>query len=470
MPISRSRSDRSSAWRSRCRSATQEQKIEVDRRRVGLEHHGDAGARHLARDAAAAAAAVEQRPARGGRRLRMLMPGVSTGGGIERVRRADQRRPAVGRRGVGRRRQHAAGLHEPGRHGVDLPGLPDVARHGQRGQGPDVELCARVRLVDVGPDHGGDEVGRQLLPRIGLRVSPRRVAQGDAVGADKKAPFKRNNFGVNIGGPAKVPGAVERQAGRATSTSITRATGRRAAPISRRCRSRRCRSGAGDFSDWRDANGNLIPIYDPATMRSDGHGGYIKDQFMGCDGNHAERDLPDPHQPARAAVALGAADAHQRRPAQQLPGAARSPTPSSATPTTTWAGSTSRSAAKTTCSPASGTSARPRSSCRTLPQPIATETLLGSAELVGQPVQLRPDLLAARSLNHMSMGYLNRNEGYGSRQPGLRRTTSRRSPAWPATTCRRRCSSATTSRSTGATPASTSATSRRVRPSSSTTP
>ena len=24
---------------------------------------------------------------------------------------------------------------------------------------------------------------------------------------------------------------------------------------------------AGDFSEWRDANGNLIPIYDPATTR-----------------------------------------------------------------------------------------------------------------------------------------------------------------------------------------------------------
>ena len=25
-------------------------------------------------------------------------------------------------------------------------------------------------------------------------------------GADEKSPFKRNNYGVNIGGPAKVPG------------------------------------------------------------------------------------------------------------------------------------------------------------------------------------------------------------------------------------------------------------------------
>ena len=69
----------------------------------------------------------------------------------------------------------------------------------------------------------------------------------------------------------------------------------------------------GDFSDWRDASGNLIPIYDPLTIRPDGQGGYIKDQFMGCDGNTPNVICPEPHQPAGAAVAGGAA--RRRRPA-----------------------------------------------------------------------------------------------------------------------------------------------------------
>jgi hypothetical protein len=50
---------------------------------------------------------------------------------------------------------------------------------------------------------------------------------------------------------------------------------------------------AGDFTDWRDADGNVIPIYDPLTIRPDGHDGYIKDQFTGCDGQHPNVICPD---------------------------------------------------------------------------------------------------------------------------------------------------------------------------------
>ena len=39
---------------------------------------------------------------------------------------------------------------------------------------------------------------------------------------------------------------------------------------------------AGNFSQWRDANGNLIPIYDPATTRVNPNGpGFIRDPFPG---------------------------------------------------------------------------------------------------------------------------------------------------------------------------------------------
>jgi hypothetical protein len=52
----------------------------------------------------------------------------------------------------------------------------------------------------------------------------------------------------------------------------------------------------GDFSDWRDSSGNLIPVYDPATTRAnpsfDPNAGisatnepFLRDQFMGCDGH-----------------------------------------------------------------------------------------------------------------------------------------------------------------------------------------
>ncbi len=102
-------------------------------------------------------------------------------------------------------------------------------------------------------------------------------------GATNKNELRKNNFGANIGGPAKAPGLWSdrvksyfyfnyegyRQVGGSNqpTLSIPSAAQR-----------------GGDFRDWRDAAGNLIPIYDPATIRPDGRGGFVKDQFMGCDG------------------------------------------------------------------------------------------------------------------------------------------------------------------------------------------
>ena len=37
----------------------------------------------------------------------------------------------------------------------------------------------------------------------------------------------------------------------------------------------------GDFTNWKDKTGNLIPIYDPSTTRSDGKGGFVRDPFAG---------------------------------------------------------------------------------------------------------------------------------------------------------------------------------------------
>ena len=46
----------------------------------------------------------------------------------------------------------------------------------------------------------------------------------------------------------------------------------------------------GDFSDYRNASGTLIPIYDPlttvATVNGQGQTVYTRTQFMGCDGQH----------------------------------------------------------------------------------------------------------------------------------------------------------------------------------------
>ncbi len=95
----------------------------------------------------------------------ILMPGVSTGRHGQRLRRPHQRRHAVWRRGCGGRREHAAGLHEPERHGLDLPGLPVLAGHGERDQGRDHELRAALRLQHFGADRGHHQVRHRPLPR-----------------------------------------------------------------------------------------------------------------------------------------------------------------------------------------------------------------------------------------------------------------------------------------------------------------
>lgn len=106
--------------------------------------------------------------------------------------------------------------------------------------------------------------------------------------------FNQNDFGGTIGGPIKLPGIWG---------------GRRKAFFFLNYEGLRIRGGAvrpvlsipsdkerqGDFSDWVDSNGNLIPVYDPDTTRTNqqynpsqptgpGNLPFLRNQFMGCDG------------------------------------------------------------------------------------------------------------------------------------------------------------------------------------------
>ena len=341
------------------------------------------------------------------------MPGVSTGGGSNAFDARINGGLQSGDEATRRRRQHAAGLHEPGRHGVDLPGLPDVARHGQRGEGPDVELRAGIRLVDVGPDHGGDAVGWQLVPRRRLHLSPRRLAQGDAVGrVDASRSSTATTTAPTSAARRRCP-ACGATRSRASSSSTTRATGRPAARTRRRCRFPRCRERNGDFTDWRDSSGNLIPIYDPAT-----HPARRQRRLHQGSVHGVRRPPPNVICPSRINPIVRAWLEALPNPTSDGPlnnylGAGRSPTRFSATPTTTWGATTCRSPTATTCSPASGTSARRPSSsrcCRSRspPRPTPIRRTRGSTGSTGTAPS------APTLLNHMSMGYLNRNEGYGS--------------------------------------------------------
>ncbi len=94
--------------------------------------------------------------------------------------------------------------------------------------------------------------------------------------------YKQNEFGITAGGPVYLPKVYDgrnktfwhfsysgfRYRGGITTSQTTFPT---AVMLQ------------GDFSDFTDSKGNIIPIFDPATTRPDGNGGLTRDQFQ-CNG------------------------------------------------------------------------------------------------------------------------------------------------------------------------------------------
>jgi len=231
-------------------------------------------------------------------------------------------------------------------------------------------------------------------------------------GAAEKSPLKKNNFGANLGGPVKLPllwsSRVKsyfyfnyegyRQVGGSNQPTLSIPS------VAER---------NGDFSDWRDAAGNLIPIYDPATLRPNPSGtGFIKDQFMGCNGNQPNvicpsrisplvrawlQTLPTPTRggpldnflaPAIPDTILGNSDYYMGRYDLQF-------------------GNKDHAFLSIWHQRA------PAKFVSTLPRPIANETY--SDPQNSWVNRFNYDrAFSSTLLNHMSMGYLNRNEGYGS--------------------------------------------------------
>lgn len=345
-----------------------------------------------------------------------LMPGVSTGGGNNafdaRINGGLQSGDEASLDGVSMQQGF---MSQGGMVSIfqDFPMSPDMVSE------------VKVLTSNYAPEYGSSTSGQIMaVTKSGgssFRGALFEYHRSDALkatqwGASDKPEFKRDNYGANIGGPGKLPLLWSdriksyfyfnyegyRQTGGSNQPTLSIPS---------------LRERAGDFTDWRDASGNLIPIYDPATLRPDGQGGYIKDQFMGCDGNSPNvicpnrisplvqpwlAALPDPTSggplnnylgPAIPDTILGNSDYYMGRFDMQIGN-------NDHVFTSVWH------------------QRAPAKFVSVLPQAIASESY--SDPQNSWVSRLNWDrTFRGNLLNHMSMGYLNRNEGYGSVNQGF---------------------------------------------------
>jgi hypothetical protein len=209
----------------------------------------------------------------------ILMPGVSTGGGANpfgaRLNGGMQTGDEAVLDGASMQQGH---MSQGGMISLfqDFPFSPDMVSE------------VKVLTSSYEPQYGGSTSG-QIMATTKSGTDSFHGAlfeyhRNDALnatqyGAKKKALNKQNNFGAAFGGPARIPGLWSssvksyfyadfegyRQTGGANTPTRTIPS---------------LLERAGNFSDWRDANGNLIPIYDPATTRIV-NGVVVRDPFPG---------------------------------------------------------------------------------------------------------------------------------------------------------------------------------------------
>jgi hypothetical protein len=185
------------------------------------------------------------------------------------------------------------------------------------------------------------------------------------------------------------------------------------------------RNRIGDFSDWRDGDGNLIPIFDPDTLRqnpdynpdlgtSETNLPFLRDQFMGCDGNSPNVICPDriTNSWAKAWMDYLPAATWDDRPLNNYQGPA---VPDGILADTSyWFWRIDSNIGDSDhiywSSWSQWTGAKYNS---VLPQPIANESISDPqnswVNRLNWTHTYSPTLI-----HHFSIGYLNRNEGYGS--------------------------------------------------------
>jgi hypothetical protein len=106
----------------------------------------------------------------------------------------------------------------------------------------------------------------------------RKVVGADgALVKDPVPPLDRHQFGGALGGALVIPGLYDGHSRTFFFADYAGIKERRGVTTVNTVPTAATRTG--DFSNYRDRNGNLIPIYDPLTTRLDAQGRIIRDQF-----------------------------------------------------------------------------------------------------------------------------------------------------------------------------------------------
>ena len=218
-----------------------------------------------------------------------LLPGVSPTGYSARINGSQEN--------AGTTVLDGATLYNP----VGTNGIMDD--NGQFPQSPDDISEISALTSNYSSQYGGTQGGTLLMSiRSGTdqfhgsayEFLRNTVLNATQYGVAVKPKDIENEFGARLGGPAKLPVLWSgrnktfffvnyeafRQAGSRTQTTMTIPS------MSERL---------GNFSDWVDSNGNLVPVYDPATTQVNpsynpnmaagpGNLPYLRTQFMGCNG------------------------------------------------------------------------------------------------------------------------------------------------------------------------------------------
>jgi hypothetical protein len=153
-----------------------------------------------------------------------------------------------------------------------------VSLQGDFQMSPDMVSEVKVITSNYEPQYGSSTSGQlQVVTKSGgseyhgaaFEYHRNRVLNARQWNASSR-PFNiQNNFGANIGGPVRIPWLYKSAGTHKTffyfNWEAFRTAGGASVPT---FTIPSAKARVGDFTDWKDANGQLIPVYDPTTTRA----------------------------------------------------------------------------------------------------------------------------------------------------------------------------------------------------------